>query len=147
MIWIRRCDDNIAVVSAIVIYNVILNVLKHLDLKSCLTSTIGLQILTLYLFSPICSTWNLLAHLHWATCLVTWDTKNGFYSKLHNDAKPTKSILLSLSIPHPRFYQHLLWVCKHLCWGAKQLQIHSSRCSHHNHGQRYQQQPSSPACW
>lgn len=28
--------------------------------------------LTLYLFSPICSTWNLLAHLHWATCRVTW---------------------------------------------------------------------------
>lgn len=27
--------------------------------------------LTRYLFSPICSTWNLLAHLHWATCLVT----------------------------------------------------------------------------
>lgn len=27
--------------------------------------------LTRYLFSPICSTWNLLAHLHWATCRVT----------------------------------------------------------------------------
>lgn len=30
--------------------------------------------LTRYLFSPICSTWNLFAHLHWATCLVTcWE--------------------------------------------------------------------------
>lgn len=27
--------------------------------------------LTLYLLSPICSTWNRLAHLHLATCLVT----------------------------------------------------------------------------
>ncbi len=55
--------------------NVILNALKLLDLNSFLSTTIGLQILTLYLFSPICSTWNLLAHLHWATCLVTWDEK------------------------------------------------------------------------
>lgn len=62
-------------------------------------------ILTRYLFSPICSTWNLLAHLHWATCLVTywlWTTKkekceDSLLKKTHKKQKKNKTQIFFLT--------------------------------------------------
>lgn len=106
MIWMRRCGYKAAHLYTFI--NVILNALKLLDLNSFLSTTIGLQILTLYLFSPICSTWNLLAHLHWATCLVTWDKKVDLIQLKH-----MKSILSwqIYKIHHPYLILDLISIC------------------------------------
>lgn len=131
-----------------------LRVLQELEL--------GPWTLTLYLLSPICSTWNRFAHLHLATCLVTcqkrrrnihfnlgmseWDPKNWWAGSM---AAPTPCGTHEHSddrgcVPHLQFCRHLWWACRHLCLDAELPQIHSSRCIRRHLGQRYLLQRSSP---